>query len=362
MANIRTCNKHNMIACVEKTAQNADFYQIIDFLTGCSINLLSVGFIMILWPHGLQQFWATATLQVINDVPHIRAKVAGKKILVSEATIRADLLFDDENGVDCFPKQVIWDTLRDIGYEVLRVPHEQFGTQHRRCPRRSSTNPESNFFFVDTESKALSSHVRITPMTPSMLEVVTALAAEEEQSTSPHSRALRVYAGMRQGTQLKVLLILQSACLSQRSCFITKKLILEEKEASIVNMEKAEELDWRQLKVLLTRIRKKRVFDELRITKPKTTLRKPTSLLKKKRNQMMSFLKGQGYKNLQKLKYPQMKELYDKVQASIKDSFKDFVPMDSEKEREMLKERDAQRLSRKRKATITEEQPSKKPN
>ncbi|GJW47345.1 hypothetical protein Tco_0078991 [Tanacetum coccineum] len=117
MANIRTCNKHNMIACVEKTAQNADFYQIIDFLTGCSINLLSVGFIMILWPHGLQQFWATATLQVINDVPHIRAKVAGKKILVSEATIRADLLFDDENGVDCFPKQVIWDTLRNIGYE-----------------------------------------------------------------------------------------------------------------------------------------------------------------------------------------------------------------------------------------------------
>ncbi|GJR14360.1 DNA-directed DNA polymerase [Tanacetum coccineum] len=35
--------------------------------------------------------------------------------------------------------------------------------------------------------------------------------------------------------------------------------------------------------------------------------------------------------------------------------------MDSEKEREMLKERDAQRLSRKRKATITKEQPSKKP-
>ncbi|GJY23311.1 hypothetical protein Tco_0396969 [Tanacetum coccineum] len=101
-------------------------------------------------------------------------------------------------------------------------------------------------------------------------------------------------------------------------------------------------------------------FEELKKTKPKTTLRKPTSLAQE-RNQMMSFLKGQGYKNLQKLKYPQMKELYDKVQASIKDSFKDFVPMDSEKEREMLKERDVQRLSRKRKATITEAQPSKKP-
>ncbi|GJR33788.1 hypothetical protein Tco_1209472 [Tanacetum coccineum] len=116
MANIRTCNKHNMIACVEKTAQNADFYQIIDFLTGCSINYSLLVDPDLIGPW-LQQFWATASLKVINDVPHIRAKVAGKKILISEATIRADLLFDDENGVDCFPKQVIWDLLRDIGYE-----------------------------------------------------------------------------------------------------------------------------------------------------------------------------------------------------------------------------------------------------
>ncbi|GKB34626.1 hypothetical protein Tco_0879568 [Tanacetum coccineum] len=115
-------------------------------------------------------------------------------------------------------------------------------------------------------------------------------------------------------------------------------------------------------------------FEELKKTKPKTTLRKPTSLAQE-RNQMMNFLKGHGYmncKNLsihqnkkkkktQKHKRKQMKELYDKVQASIKDSFKDFIPMDSEKEREMLNEREAKRLLRKRKATISEEQPSKKP-
>ncbi|GJY78949.1 hypothetical protein Tco_0484750 [Tanacetum coccineum] len=102
-------------------------------------------------------------------------------------------------------------------------------------------------------------------------------------------------------------------------------------------------------------------FEELKKAKPKTTLRvKPTSLAQE-RNQMMSFLKNQGYKNLQRLKYPQMKELYDKVKESIKDSVQDFIPMDSEKEREMLKEREAKRLSRKRKATIAEEQPSKKP-
>ncbi|GJR37465.1 hypothetical protein Tco_1213149 [Tanacetum coccineum] len=53
----------------------------------------------------LQQFWATASLRVINEVPHIRAMVAGKRILISEETITADLLFDDADGVDCFPKQ-----------------------------------------------------------------------------------------------------------------------------------------------------------------------------------------------------------------------------------------------------------------
>ncbi|GKE89729.1 hypothetical protein Tco_1567204 [Tanacetum coccineum] len=95
------------------------------------------------------------------------------------------------------------------------------------------------------------------------------------------------------------------------------------------------------------------------LKKPKTISKKLTSLVQE-RNQMMSFLKGQGYKNLQKLKYPQMKELYAKVQESIKDSFKDFIPMGSEKEKQMLQERDAKRLLRKRKVTVTEEQPSKK--
>ncbi|GJY97866.1 hypothetical protein Tco_0514776 [Tanacetum coccineum] len=257
-----------MIACVEKTAHNADFYQIIDFLTGCSINYSLLVDPDLIGPW-LQQFWATASLQVINDVPHIRAKVAGKKILISEATIRADLLFDDENGVDCFPKQVIWDTLRDIGYEgnlaqltfskplfspqwkylVHVLLHclspkstswEQFGTNIASALVGLATNQKFNFslmiltgmlghisngtpflmyprfvqLFLNKQlegvdrpqdfipSVSLPSKVftfmrkhstkfscRITPLTPSMLEVVSALAAEEEQSTSPHSRA-----------------------------------------------------------------------------------------------------------------------------------------------------------------------------
>ncbi|GJZ38289.1 hypothetical protein Tco_0584480 [Tanacetum coccineum] len=182
---------------------------------------------------------------------------------------QTDLLFDDENGVDCFPKQVIWDTLRDIGYEgnlaqltfskPLFSPQwkylihvllhclspkstswEQFGTNIASALVGLATNQKFNFslmilngmlghisngtpflmyprfvqLFLNKQlegvdrpqdfipSVSLPSKVftfmrkhstkfscRITPLTPSMLEVVTALAAEEEQSTSPHSRA-----------------------------------------------------------------------------------------------------------------------------------------------------------------------------
>ncbi|GJU11746.1 hypothetical protein Tco_1134142 [Tanacetum coccineum] len=663
MANIRTCNKHNMIACVEKTAQNADFYQIIDFLTGCSINYSLLVDPDLIGPW-LQQFWATATLQVINDVPHIRAKVAGKKILISEATIRADLLFDDENGVDCFPKQVIWDTLRDIGYEgnlaqltfskPLFSPQwkylihvllhclspkstswEQFGTNiasalvlqmfERRKQLEGVARPQDFIPSVSLPSKVFTfmrKHspkfsCRITPLTPPMLEVVTALAAEEAHSTSPHSRAassardaqgtptqsaaqasistaqdtagtqgtapaqdtaevqgtdnsqgtanlqgtaaipkspndytptdasqtsggdeglLDLYALNREVRRLKKQTLSQAkqihklkAKLKKLSKFVqpvvkhhafwvesqnlkkrrkkqkqqkkqkkkvssvklgrnkeegtlseehyvqddytadpffedivdkdaavtpdierksdeTEEINVEEKEASNVKSGDTEELDLETLQstarqstitprtlnfedeagpsspirptqnlepeeqfkvaevladisrprslsipgpiqsqpqpqqpsqaadpkdkgkgILVEEPKKKKLtlqqIRALETTNDEEVARKIQELMdaeKKKKESNDELLKRVKETRLAKLRYPQMKELYDKVQESIKDSFKDFIPMGSEKERKLLQERDEKRLLRKRKATISEEQPSKK--
>ncbi|GJR60112.1 hypothetical protein Tco_1502274 [Tanacetum coccineum] len=692
MANIRSCNKHNMIACVAKTKHNADFHQIIDFLSGCSINYSLLVNPDLIGPW-LQQFWATASLRSINEVPHIRAMVAGKRVLISEETIRADLLFDDADGVDCFPKQVIWDSLRDIGYEgnlaqltfskplfspqwkylVHVLLHclspkstswEQFGTNIASALVGLATNQKFNFslmimngmlghiangkpflmyprfiqLFLNKQlegvtrpqnflpSVTLPSKVftfmrknspkfsgRITPLTPPMLEVITALAAEEAHSESTHSRAessprdaqgtptqsaaqasilqgtadfqgtaeaqgaadipqspndytptdesqtsggdeglLDLYALNREVRRLKKqtisqakqihklkaklkklskgvkplvkhhILWVKSQKLKKRGKKQKKKvssvklgrnkdesnlseehhdqddhhhtafvyedvdateavvtpdlerksdeteevLIEEEKDASDVKSGDTEELDLERIQstarqstvtprtlnfddetgpsspirptqeeeseeqfkddeflVDLNRTRglsipgpmqsqpqqptqatdpkekgkgilveepkkKKLTLQQIRalettndeevarkvqaewdaeeerkrleaLKKPKTISKKPTSLAQE-RTQMMNFLKGQGYKNLKKLRYPQMKELYDKVQESIKDSFKDFIPMGSEKEKQMLQERDAKRLLRKRKATVTEEQPSKK--
>ncbi|GJT70483.1 hypothetical protein Tco_1029769 [Tanacetum coccineum] len=163
------------------------------------------------------------------------------EILISEETIRADLLFDDAHGVDCFPKQVIWDVLRDIGYEgnlaqltfskplfspqwkylVHVLLHclspkstswEQFGTNIASALVGLATNQKFNFSlmimngmlghisngtpflmyprsFTFMRKHSPKFTVGFTPIDFPLVKVVTALAAEEEHSTSPHSRA-----------------------------------------------------------------------------------------------------------------------------------------------------------------------------
>ncbi|GJW48757.1 putative ribonuclease H-like domain-containing protein [Tanacetum coccineum] len=82
---------------------------------------------------------------------------------------------------------------------IVAIPHRS-----RICAAASSCAQHSTKFSC-----------RITPLTPSMLEVVTALAAEEEQSTSPHSRAASS-ARDAQGTPT------QSAAHSQRTAEIQR--------------------------------------------------------------------------------------------------------------------------------------------
>ncbi|GJS73714.1 hypothetical protein Tco_0706555 [Tanacetum coccineum] len=215
----------------------------------------------------LQQFWATASLKVINGVPHIRAKVACKKDLISEATIRCDLLFDDENGVDCFPKQVIWDLLRDIGYEgnlaqltfskplfspqwkylvhvllhclVLRAIHGQFGSNIASALVGSTIVLNKQLEGVDRLPPDLNTILFSLPF----LRGSNSMAAEEEHSTSPHSRAAKFLQldASRHSTP--------SAAHSQRTASVQGTasfmvlLQYKEKEALLKSGE-TEELDW----------------------------------------------------------------------------------------------------------------------
>ncbi|GKF92338.1 hypothetical protein Tco_0279057 [Tanacetum coccineum] len=94
MAILDSRPKHNMVAYLEKYEGNVEFHEIIDFLKRSSIH------------HAL-----TVILFIIT------AKVAGKSVSISEASIRSDLLFDDADGIDSLPNQTIFDAIQLMGYE-----------------------------------------------------------------------------------------------------------------------------------------------------------------------------------------------------------------------------------------------------
>ena len=97
MANRDLCRKHNMIANLEKTPSNFQFHDIIDFLTGSTINYSLLVNPEIIGPW-IQEFWNNAEKEDEEDENVITATVAGRPIQITETTIREDLQFQDEEG------------------------------------------------------------------------------------------------------------------------------------------------------------------------------------------------------------------------------------------------------------------------
>ncbi|GJV71563.1 RNA recognition motif 2, nucleotide-binding alpha-beta plait domain protein [Tanacetum coccineum] len=116
MAALESCPKHNMIAYLEKTEGNVEFHEVIDFLQRSYIyHALTVS--PVVSTIFVEQFWTSAKSKTINNVRHITAKVAGKTVFISEASIRTDLIFDDADGIDTLPNQAIFDAIQLMGYE-----------------------------------------------------------------------------------------------------------------------------------------------------------------------------------------------------------------------------------------------------
>ncbi|GJZ95799.1 hypothetical protein Tco_0668133, partial [Tanacetum coccineum] len=116
MAVLESCPKHNMVAYLEKTEGNAEFHAVIDFLARSSIHhALTVS--PVVSTTFVKQFWMSAKSKIINNVRYITAKVAGKPVSISKASIRSELLFDDADGIDSLSNQAIFDAIQLMGYE-----------------------------------------------------------------------------------------------------------------------------------------------------------------------------------------------------------------------------------------------------
>ncbi|GKC53889.1 hypothetical protein Tco_1076634, partial [Tanacetum coccineum] len=108
MAALKFADSHNMVAFLEKPTESSGFEEIVDFLNAHPIRYaLTVN--PTIYVSCIEQFWSTAKTKTINGETQIHALVDGKKIVIIESSVRKDLQFTDEDGIDCLPNTTIFD-------------------------------------------------------------------------------------------------------------------------------------------------------------------------------------------------------------------------------------------------------------
>ncbi|GJT53825.1 hypothetical protein Tco_0988879, partial [Tanacetum coccineum] len=94
------------------------FEGIIDFLNASSIKYaLTVN--PTVYESCIKQFWATAKAKTVNGERQIQALVDKKKVIITEKSVRSDLMLEDAEGTECLPNDVIFEQLTLMGYENL---------------------------------------------------------------------------------------------------------------------------------------------------------------------------------------------------------------------------------------------------
>ncbi|GJX74317.1 hypothetical protein Tco_0312912 [Tanacetum coccineum] len=112
---------------------------------------------------------------------YITAKVAGKPVSISEASIRSDLLFDDADGIDSLPNQAIFDVIQLMGYEGINLMNVLVPLDH--FPVNTLTSKV--FSFMVKKGKHFSG--KVTPLFSNMLVQPTEDKGEQtERPSEPH--------------------------------------------------------------------------------------------------------------------------------------------------------------------------------
>ncbi|GKA30020.1 hypothetical protein Tco_0716265 [Tanacetum coccineum] len=110
MANLKFADTHNMVAFLSKPAESEGFEQIVDFLNANPIKYaLTIN--PTIYISCIEQFWATVKAKTVNGEVQLQALVDGKKIIITESTVRRDLQLEDAEGVDCLPNATIFEQL-----------------------------------------------------------------------------------------------------------------------------------------------------------------------------------------------------------------------------------------------------------
>ncbi|GJY14322.1 hypothetical protein Tco_0383631 [Tanacetum coccineum] len=105
MANLKFVDTHNMVAFLSKPTESEGFEQIVDFLNAHPIKYaLTIN--PTIYISCIEQFWSAVKAKTINGEVQLHALVDGKKIIVTESTVRRELQLEDVKGLSA--KTTAW--------------------------------------------------------------------------------------------------------------------------------------------------------------------------------------------------------------------------------------------------------------
>ncbi|GKC13655.1 hypothetical protein Tco_1010437 [Tanacetum coccineum] len=104
MADLKFPDTHILVAFIEKPTEIAGFEEIVDFLNAHPIKYaLTIN--PTIYTSCIEQFWSIAKAKTVNREVQLQALVDGKKIIVTEASVRRDLRLEDAEGIDFLPNE-----------------------------------------------------------------------------------------------------------------------------------------------------------------------------------------------------------------------------------------------------------------
>ncbi|GJR97403.1 hypothetical protein Tco_0269577 [Tanacetum coccineum] len=108
MTTLKFADTHNMFAFLSKPTESDGFKQIVDFLNAHPIRYaLTIN--PTIYISCIEQFWSTIKVKTINGEAQLHALVDGKKIIITESSVRRDLQLANKEGVDCLPNSTIFE-------------------------------------------------------------------------------------------------------------------------------------------------------------------------------------------------------------------------------------------------------------
>nr|GEV25614.1 copia protein [Tanacetum cinerariifolium] len=105
---------------------------------------------------------ATAKVKNVNGKAQIQALVDKKKVIITEASIKRDLRFKDEGGVDCLSNEVIFEQLTLIGFVQVFLDNQVEGMDMHNAIFVISFHTKKVFTNMKREGKGFSG--RVTPL------------------------------------------------------------------------------------------------------------------------------------------------------------------------------------------------------